>query len=146
MSPQTTSTLVPRHVEHFGGDARGVHDRVRAEVADARLHVQLAVGPDRHQAVVADRVAADERADRDADPARLGAGPLAAARLALVPLEELDAAIDGFAHERAGDVAALPVLARRAPNGALPAGALIAMQRHRIDRRAAAPPSRAAAP
>ena len=123
---------VPRHVEHLGGDARRVDDRVRAEVAGARLHVELAVGPNRHQAVVADRVAADERADRDADSPHLGAGPLSAARLALVPFEELDAAIDGLADKRTGDVAAFAVLAGGAERR-LAFGCVDAMQRHRID-------------
>jgi hypothetical protein len=79
---------------------------MRAEVADAGLHIQLAVRPDRHQTVVADRAGA-MRANRHADAADLRSIPLAGACLAFVPLEELGAAIEGVLHERARDVATL---------------------------------------
>src|SRR2546428_113007 len=79
--------------------ASRVDDRVRAEIAGTRLHVQLSIRPNRHQAVVPNRVTTDEGADRDADSAHLDTGPFSAARPALVPLEELDSAIDRFAHE-----------------------------------------------
>ena len=68
----------------------------------------------RQQAVVVDRVAADERAHRHADAAHRRAAPLPAALLALGPVEELGALVERLAHERAGDVAALALLAGRA--------------------------------
>ena len=71
-----TSTFSHGIVEHVGGHAREVDHRVRAEIADARLHVQLAVGPDRHQAVEADRAGA-VRTDRHADAAHLRSVALA---------------------------------------------------------------------
>src|SRR5689334_14931685 len=92
---------LPRHVEELGGDASRVDDRMRSKIADAGLHVQLSVGPDRDEAVVPDRIAADERTHRDADTANLRAAPFGDARLAFVPLEERDAAIDRLPHERA---------------------------------------------
>src|SRR5919198_32755 len=105
---------------------------VAVVLAATRLHAQLSVRPNRHQAVVPDRVPTDERTDRDADSAHLGTGPRAAACLALVPLEQLDSAIDRFAHEGAGDVAALAVLARAAERR-FARGCVDAMQRDRID-------------
>jgi len=101
--------LVPRHRQHVGGDAREVDARVRAEITDARLDVELAV---RLQPVVANRARA-VRPDRDADTAHLRSLPLAGARLALVPVEQLFAAIEPFLHEGAGDVPALAVRAHR---------------------------------
>ena len=95
--------LLPRHLEHVGRDAREIDHRVRAEIADAGLHVQLAVRTDRHQAVEADRSGA-VRSDRDADAAHLRSVPLAGARRARRPVELLGAAIERLLHERARDV------------------------------------------
>ena len=104
--------LVPGHRQRVGGDAREIHARMRAEIADARLDVELAVGTNRHQAVEANRARA-VRADRDADAADLRPLALAGPRLALVPLEELGAAVERLLHECAGDMPALSVRARR---------------------------------
>src|SRR5262249_2060060 len=104
--------VLPGHVENFGRDAGRVDDRVSSEVADSRLHIELAVGTDRHQAVVTDRVPADKWTDRDSQSAGLRAVAFAAARLAFVPPKELDSAIDRLRHEGARDVAALAILAR----------------------------------
>ena len=67
--------FLPRHLEHVGRNAREIDHRVRAEIADAGLHVELAVRPDRHQPVETDRSGA-MRADRHAD-----AGDLRSVRL-----------------------------------------------------------------
>ena len=47
--------VLPRHVDHFGDHARGVAERLRAEVADALVDFELAVGPQDAEAVDADR-------------------------------------------------------------------------------------------
>ena len=57
-------------------------------------------------------------------PRTVGAAPLPAARLALVPVEERGALVERLADERARDVAARAVLVAPGPSGALPAGAL----------------------
>ncbi len=56
------------------------------------------------------------RAHGDADAADLRPLALAGTRFALVPLEELGAAIERLLHERAGDVPALSIRPRRAVN------------------------------
>src|SRR5688572_29146388 len=99
--------LFPGYVQHFGRNAREIHDRVRAQIADARLNVELAVRADGHDAVPSDRAGA-MRTDGDADAAHLRALPLARARLPLVPVETLGAAIECFLHERTRHVVALP--------------------------------------
>src|SRR5262245_27995035 len=108
--------LLPRHRQHVGRDARKVDARVRAEVADARLYVQLAVGPDRHEPVEPNRAGA-VRPDGDADAADLGALPFTGARLALVPLEELGTTIERLFHGRGRDVRTVAVRAGRAVHG-----------------------------
>ena len=70
VSPQMTSTFSHGMSRTSAATRAQVDHRMRAEVADAGLHVQLAVGPDRHQAVEADRPGA-VRADGDADAAHL---------------------------------------------------------------------------
>ena len=95
--------LLPRHLEHVGGDTREIDHRMRAEIADTRLHIQLAVGTDRHQPVVADR-SGSVRSDRDADAGHLRSVSLAGASRARGPVELLRAAIERVLHERAGDV------------------------------------------
>ena len=98
--------LVPRHLEHVGGDAREIDHRMRAEIADAGLHVQLAVGPDRHQSVEADRAGARAGRPRRRRRVTFDPLPLAGARRARRPIELLRAAIERLLHERARDVAA----------------------------------------
>src|SRR5213592_1097925 len=105
--------LVPRHREDVGGHAREIDHRVRAEIADARLDVQPAVRLNRHQTVVADR-SGSVWADRDTDAADLRPVTLTGARLPLVPLEALGAAIERLLHEGARHVRALAVGPRRA--------------------------------
>ena len=104
--------LVPGHGQHVGRNARQIDTGMRAEVADARLHVEPPVGLNRHQAVEADRTCA-VRAHRHTDAANLRPLTLAGACLALVPLEEVGAAIERLLDERARDVRAAPVGARR---------------------------------
>src|SRR2546425_5245571 len=100
--------LLPRHVEHFGGDAVHVESRFGPEITDARLELHTAVRLDDEQAVEADGPAR-ERADGDADAARFGALLLAAVRrLLLFPLEQLAAFVQCFPDERAGHVRLLP--------------------------------------
>src|SRR4029077_20435873 len=84
------------------------HDRVRAEIADTGLHVQLAVRTDRHQAVESDR-SGSVRADGDADAAYLCASALARIGLAFVPPERLLAALERFGDERARQARTLAV-------------------------------------
>src|SRR5262249_51595312 len=76
---------------------------MRAEIPYSRLDVQLAVGPDRHQAVVADRPRA-VRTDRDAKAADLRSVSLADTGLPFLPLEDFRAAIECVLHERARDM------------------------------------------
>src|SRR3989442_8854782 len=86
---------------------------MRAEVADARLHVELAIGLDRHQAVVADR-AGSMLPYCDTDSAHLRPVACAGASLALLPLEQLGATIERLFDERARHVAARAARIRRA--------------------------------
>src|SRR5262245_31152481 len=79
-----------------------------AQVADARLHIQLAVGTNRHDRVEAHR-AGSVRTNRDADAANLWPATLAAARLAFLPAKHLNAAIERFLHKRAGRMQASAV-------------------------------------
>ena len=77
---------VPWHAQHFGRGARGIVDRVRAQVADALVDVQLAVRPDREQAVVPDATTG-KVAEDGGDAGHFAATPLAAAVLTLLPVE-----------------------------------------------------------
>src|SRR6059036_3372379 len=77
---------------------------MRAEIPDARLHVQLPVGPNRHQAVETDR-SRPVRTDGHADPPHLRSAPLSRARLSLVPLEQVGAAVERLGDERARGMA-----------------------------------------
>src|SRR6185295_11178727 len=104
--------LLPRDANHLGRHAVAVAHRLGAEIADARLDRHAAVRLDHEQTVVADR-AGDERAGRDAVAAHLRALPLAALRLALVPAEQLLAAIERLLDEGAGRVRALAARVRR---------------------------------
>src|SRR4029077_7050143 len=108
--PENDLALLPGHTEHFGGHAVHVERRVRAVVADARLELELAVRTDDEHAVETGRPAR-ERADRHARAADLRTIPLAAARLLLVPVEQLGAFVERFLHERARDIGLL--IARR---------------------------------
>src|SRR5438477_12854585 len=78
---------------------------MRAEVADARLYVELAIRSDRHQAVVADR-AGSVLPYCDTDPAHFRPVARAGASLALLPFEQLGATIERLFDERARHVAA----------------------------------------
>src|SRR5215510_6935295 len=98
--------LLPGNIEHFGHDAMHVDNRVSAEVADAGLDGQPAVGLDHEESVEADP-AAEVSAHRDADASDLRAEPTLGVGLALLPLEELGAPVDGFLQERTGDVGPL---------------------------------------
>src|SRR6516165_1453766 len=103
--------LLPGNVEHFGDDAMHVDDRVGAEVPDAGLDRQPAIGLDHEEAVEPDP-AAEIPAHRDADAADLRSAPTLGAGLALLPLEELGTTVDGFLQERTGDVGPLALGAR----------------------------------
>ena len=122
--PQITSTRSHGIAEHVGGHAGEVDHRMRPEIADARLHVQLAVGTDGHQPVVTHRARA-MRADGHADAAHLAAAPLTGSGHAFGPAELLRAAIERLLHERAGHVAPLSRSAAGGPNGAFPSGEFI---------------------
>src|SRR5207237_10291531 len=87
--------------------------RMLAKVAYTRLNVELAVGPDRHEPVVSDRPGS-VRSDRHTKAAHLGADALPGACFPLVPLEQLDAAVECLLHERARHMSALSVGSRRA--------------------------------
>ena len=63
--------------------------------------------------------------DGDADAAHLRSLTLAALRLALVPLEQLGAAIERLLDERAGRIARARLADSDGPNFALPSGALM---------------------
>ena len=90
-------------------------DRSPSACRDCRRLTErtAAVGTNRHQAVVADR-SGSVRANRHADAAHLRALTLTRARRSVAPVEERRPAIERVLHERAGDVPALPVRARRA--------------------------------
>ena len=88
--------LFPRHVELFGDDSGTVHHRTGAEIADARMHVDLAVVTNEQQSVHRNR-AGRVGAEPDADAGDFRSDALAVAALALFPLEELRAEIERFA-------------------------------------------------
>src|SRR3954470_21812289 len=98
--------LLPRDAHHLGGDTLTIGERFGAEVADAGLHVHLAVGLDDEQAVKADapRVVG---ADRHAAAAHLVPYALSVACLAFVPLEHLRALVERLIDEAAGRVGAV---------------------------------------
>ena len=76
--------------------------------------------------------AGDERAHGHADAAHLRSGALARSRLALLPAEQLGAAVERFLDERAGRVAALALRVGR-PELRLALGRVEAADRHLID-------------
>ena len=117
--------LLPRDVEHLGGDARQIEQRMRAEIADAALDVQLAVRPDRHQRRRGRSIRELCVPDGDADAANLDPAALPGRACAFVPVEELGAPVERLLHERARHVPAPAVFGCGGPNGALPSGALI---------------------
>src|SRR3954447_11444808 len=78
---------------------------MRTEVPDAALDVQLAVGANRHESVMAYR-SRGMRADRDTDAAHLVAVALPGTRHAVLPAEALGAAIECLFDERARRVGA----------------------------------------
>src|SRR5436190_8089851 len=78
---------------------------MRTEVPDAALDVQLAVGANRHEPVMAYRSRA-MRADRDTDAAHLVAVALAGTRHTVLPAEALGAAIECLFYEGARRVCA----------------------------------------
>ena len=123
--------FLPRHAEHFSGDALRVAERLGAEVADAGLDVHLAVRLDHEQPVEADR-AGDEHARRDAVAAHFRSLAFAALRLALVPAEQLRTAIERLFHECAGRMRPLPARVGRAEQR-LAFGCVDPVNRHLID-------------
>src|SRR5436190_1905347 len=78
---------------------------MRAEIADARLHVELPVGTNRHQTVEPDRPC-PVRTDGNADAADFRSAPRSSAGLAIVPLEQVGAPVERLGDERARDVTA----------------------------------------
>ena len=80
---------------------------MRAEVADALVNRELAVGTQDAQAVDADR-SGGIRAGRHADAPDLAAGALAAVGLARFPAEDLRALVERLFHETAGQLVARP--------------------------------------
>src|SRR5918994_2341771 len=92
--------LFPRHADHFGRDALTVDHRLRAEVADPSLDIEMAVRLDDEQAVEASRPA-DESADGDTDATNLTAHTLAAVRLTNVPAEFEGAFVECLLQETA---------------------------------------------
>ena len=110
--------LLPRRVEHLGVDALAVEHRLGAEVADAGLHLHLAVGPDDRQPVEADRPGG-VGADGHADAAHLRAALLAADRLLGLPAEDLGALVERLADVGLGDVGLLVGLRVERPVGRL---------------------------
>ncbi len=124
--------LFPRHPDHLGGNALAVDHRLGAEVADAGVHVHVAVGLDDEQAVESGR-AADETADRDADAAHLGAVALAAVRLARIPAELERALVERLLEEAARRVRAIRPRAFAGPNLRLACGRVDLPDLHLID-------------
>src|SRR6187549_3141611 len=82
---------------------------MRAEIADARLDVQPAVGTQGHETVESDRPCT-MRADRDANATHLRAAPLPRVGLPLVPPEGRFSLVQRFVDERARE--ALPLAVR----------------------------------
>src|SRR5215468_8159676 len=89
---------------------------MRTEIADAGLDVQLAVRPDRHQAVPTDRSSA-VRSDGNADAAHLRPAPLTRVGLAFVPTERFLALVERFHDEGAGQALTLAVRLCRPEDG-----------------------------
>ena len=130
MLPPDDLDLLPRNREDVGRDASEIEQRVRAQIADASLHVQLAVGANRHQAVMTDRPRR-VRADGDANTAHLVAAPLPGAREALLPAEALGALVERLSHEGTRRVPASAVAL--GTEGCLAGGCVDLPQFHWID-------------
>src|SRR4029450_8310381 len=105
--------LVPGHRQNIRGHAGKVEDRMRPEIADTGLHIQLAVRADGHDRVPSDR-SRPVRTDGDADAAHFRSLPLTAAGFACFPVEDLGALVERFLDERAGHMRALAVRTGRA--------------------------------
>src|SRR5580700_10059428 len=86
---------------------------MRAEIADATLHVQFSVGPNGHQPIVTDGARA-MRAYGDSDAADFGTAALSRAGHAIAPAEALGTAIESFFHEGTRGVPTFPIFLRRA--------------------------------
>src|SRR5262245_13571527 len=99
--------LVPGMIQHLGDHAMRIADAFGAEVTDAGLHGDTAVGLDDEHRVEAD-AAADEATGSHSDAARLGAAALGHG-FALLPVEELHALIQRFFDVAARDIGALAV-------------------------------------
>src|SRR6516165_3059765 len=102
-------TLLPRYIQHVGNHAVDVEQRVGAEIADARLNLNPAVGLDDEQTVEADRPAG-KRTDGDTEATRLVPLLVAAVerRLLRIPLEGFAPFVERLLDERAGDIRLLP--------------------------------------
>src|SRR5262245_5320562 len=97
--------LLPRHFEHLRRNAGEVDARMRAEIADAGLDVQLPLRLNRHQAVVTGRSRA-VRPHRDTQTADFRAAALARERLPFFPLEQFSAPVERLLDEGARRVGA----------------------------------------
>ena len=100
--PPDDFAFLPGHGQEFGGDPCGVDDRMRTEIADALMDVELAIRLDDQESVETDRTC-HERAERRRDPGYFGAAGAVWPLLPSLPLEQLAALIERFARERAGD-------------------------------------------
>ncbi len=104
--------FLPGEVEHFRRGARGVGEGVGAQVADAGVDLELAVGSHHHEAVEAERARRVAR-ERDADAGDLGSLLLARQLLDVVPVDQRFRLVDRLADERAGEAALVAVELRR---------------------------------
>ena len=124
VSPQVSSTFLPRHAHHLGGHALAIGERFSAEIADAGLDVHPAVRLDDEEAVETDRAPLYELIatplPRTFVPCRC---PLRALRSS--HLKSFRALVQRFFHEAAGRSTPDALRDWPGPNFALPSGALI---------------------
>src|SRR5262249_38478891 len=85
--------FLPWERQDVGRNACEIEKGMRAQIADTALDVQLAVWPNRQQAIMADR-SRRMRADGDADAPHFVAVLLPGARGAFLPIEALGSAIE----------------------------------------------------
>ena len=99
--------FLPRNAEHFSSHAVDVADRLGSEIADAGLDVESAVRLDDEKPVEPDGARRRNVLIETPTPRTFVPFALAGARLSLVPLELLRAAVERFLDERAGGVGLL---------------------------------------